>query len=65
MSQLSNELKRELYREALLNGFNSAEYGLLLTGVDNLLNEMTAHTQNWLKGTQPDEYDIDGEEIKL
>lgn len=61
--QLSDELKQELYKEAQTNGFNSQEYLLLLTGVDNLLNEMSLHTQEALKGTKPNDYDVNGKEV--
>ena len=57
---MDDKLKQALYEEAQTNGFNSTEYGLLLTAVDNLLNDMTLHTQEYLKGTTPDDYDING-----
>lgn len=58
--QLSKKIQEELYKEAQTNGFNSQEYLLLLTGVDNLLNEMSLHTQEAIKGTKPNDYDVDG-----
>lgn len=62
--QLSDTLKKELYKEAQTNGFNSGEYLGLLTAVDNLLNELTMHTQEYLHDIKPNDYDVNGEEIK-
>jgi len=59
---LSKQLKQELYKEAQVNGFNSQEYLLLLTGVDNLLDDMATHTVEFKTGTHPTEYDVNGKE---
>lgn len=62
--QLSRELINELYKEAQTNGFNNEEYLLLITGVDNLLTNMSVHTQEYTKGIKPNDYDVNGKEIK-
>lgn len=55
--QLSKEMKHELYKEAQTNGFNEQEYLLLLTGVDNLITDMTLHTQEYTKNIKPEDYE--------
>jgi hypothetical protein len=61
---MDRKLKQALWEDALTNGLNATEYGLMLTAVDNLLTQIVMNSQESLNGIRSNDYDIDGKEIK-
>jgi len=61
MNQLSEELKKELWKKAQTNGFDASEYRVLLGEINRIIDEKTWITREHLNSIPASmHYDING-----